>query len=259
MINRDILIPIIATSLLLFLLTTFIIAFLSIYQRKRRQYKIEKQLLQVQFTEELLHTQIEIQEQTLKTISQEIHDNVGQVLSLAKLHLNTFPATTDENIQLKVGDTKDLIGKAINDLRDLSRSMHGDKIADLGIREAIANELKILQNTQQYKTELKIIGEPFKLNNQEEIVIFRVLQEALNNGIKYSKAKNIDVSLLYEPRLFKFILTDDGIGFDTSILQSSHKGIGLKNMQNRTTLIGGIFSITSTINTGTTIQITLNK
>ena|ERR1700744_6189621 len=257
--NRDILIPIIATSLLLFLLSTFIFAFLAVYQRKRRQHKIEKQMLQVQFTEELLHTQIEIQEQTLKTVSQEIHDNVGQVLSLAKLHLNTFPPTNDEGIQLKVGDTKELIGKAINDLRDLSRSMHGDKIADLGIREAIANELKILQNTGQYHTELKIIGDPFRLTNDEEIVIFRVLQEALNNGIKYSKAKNIMVTLSYESRMFKFVLTDDGIGFDTSLLQSSHKGIGLKNMQNRTTLIGGIFSITSIINTGTTIQITLNK
>ena len=259
MTNRDILIPIIATSLLLFLLSAFIFAFLVIYQRKRRQYKIEKQLLQTQFTEELLHTQIEIQKQTLKTISQEIHDNVGQVLSLAKLHLNTFPVTNDENIQVKVGDTKELIGKAINDLRDLSRSLHGDKIADLGIREAIANELKILQNTGQYKTNLKVIGEPFRLSNEEEIVIFRILQEALNNGIKYSKAKNINVTLAYESRMFKFILTDDGVGFDTNLLQSSHKGIGLKNMQNRTALIGGIFSITSIINTGTTIQITLNK
>jgi signal transduction histidine kinase len=259
MTNHDILIPVIATSLLLFLLSTFIFAFLAVYQRKRQQYKIEKQLLQIQFTEELLHTQIEIQEQTLKTISQEIHDNVGQVLSLAKLHLNTFPSTTDEKIQVKVVDTKELIGKAINDLRDLSRSLHGDKIADLGIQEAIANELKILQNTGQYKTSLQIIGEPFKLNNEDEIVIFRVLQEALNNGIKYSKAQNFKVTLTYGHKLFKFVLTDDGVGFDTSLLQSSHKGIGLKNMQNRTSLIGGIFSITSMRNIGTTIQITLNK
>lgn len=259
MTNRDILIPFIATSLLFFVLATFIFAFLAIYQRKRKQHKIEKQLLQTQFTEELLHTQIEIQEQTLKTISQEIHDNVGQVLSLAKLNLNTFPPTDDKSITEKVIDTKGLIGKAINDLRDLSRSLHGDKIADLGLQEAIANELKILQNTGQYTTELKIIGEPFKLNNEEEIVIFRVLQEAVNNAIKYSKAQNIIVTLAYEYRLFKFILIDDGIGFNTSLLQSAHKGIGLKNMQNRTTLIGGIFSITSIINTGTTIQITLNK
>src|ERR1700679_1970035 len=98
MTNHDILIPIVATSLLLFLLTTFIIAFLSIYQRKRRQHTIEKKLLHTQFTQELLRTQIEIQEQTLKNISQEIHDNVGQVLSLAKLNLNTFPIVEDEKI-----------------------------------------------------------------------------------------------------------------------------------------------------------------
>jgi len=93
-----------------------------------------------QFEQELLQTQIEIQEQTLKTISQEIHDNVGQVLSLAKLNLNTFEA----NPEGKLKNTKELVSKAINDLRDLSRSLHGEKIGEIGLQEAIVNELKIL-------------------------------------------------------------------------------------------------------------------
>jgi signal transduction histidine kinase len=93
----------------------------------------ENLLLQAKFQQALLQTQIEIQEQTLTTISQEIHDNIGQVLSLAKLNLNTLQP--DEHEKLK--DTKMLVSKAINDLRDLSRSMHGDKIADLGLQKPL--------------------------------------------------------------------------------------------------------------------------
>ncbi|MEI2749016.1 MAG: histidine kinase [Ferruginibacter sp.] len=111
----------------------------------------EKQAIQLRFQQELLQTQIEIQEQTLKTISQEIHDNVGQILSLAKLNLNIFPAANDEQ-QTKINDTKQLVSKAIIDLRNLSRSMYGDQLNELGLNDAIANELSIIRNTGQFNT-----------------------------------------------------------------------------------------------------------
>ena len=149
--------------------------------------------MQSLFQNELLQTQLEIQEQTLKTISEEIHDNVGQVLSLAKLNLNTF----EINPEKKLTDTKQLISKAINDLRDLSRSMHGDRIAELGLQQSVADEFQILENSGEFKTHLKITGELYKLPPQKEMVLFRIVQEALNNCIKYSKAKNIILELNY--------------------------------------------------------------
>ena len=204
-----------------------------------------------QFQQELLQTQLEIQEQTLKTISEEIHDNVGQVLSLAKLNLNTF----ENNSEQKLQDTRQLISKAINDLRDLSRSMHGDRIAELGLQQSIADELQILQNSGEFETHLKIIGEAYKLLPQKEMVLFRIVQEALNNCIKYSKAKNITVNLDYDKENFSLSVMDDGIGFDTH----ARTGIGLKSMQNRAALIGGEFSIQSAIENGTAITIILPK
>ena len=133
-----------------------------LFQKKKLRYIREKQTLQVQFEQELLQTQIEIQEQTLKTISQEIHDNVGQVLSLAKLNLNTVGPITDERTHAKIESTKELVSKAINDLRDLSRSLHGEKIGEIGLQDAIANELKILQNIGQFETDLTISRQPYK-------------------------------------------------------------------------------------------------
>ncbi len=215
--------------------------------------------MQASFQNELLQTQIEIQEQTLKTISQEIHDNVGQALSLAKLHLNTFEDMESESNKTKINDTKQLVSKAINDLRDLSRSLHGDRIAELGLQEAIGNELKILQNTGKYKTELKITGNSYKLEPQQEMVLFRIFQEAFNNAEKHAKAKNINVQLLYEAAAFQLMISDDGIGFDSESLLPAQTGIGLKSMQNRAALIGGSLSINSKNGNGTIINIELKK
>jgi len=233
--------------------------FIALSIQRRRKMFLEKKEMKIKFEQELLQTQIEIQEQTLKTISQEIHDNIGQVLSLAKLHLNTFEGIESNSNQTKINDTKNLVSKAINDLRDLSRSLHGDKIAELGLQESVENELKILQNTGQYKTELKITGEPYKLAPQKEMVLFRMVQEAMNNAIKHARAKNITIAMLYQPEIFNLIITDDGIGFNTASLQAVQTGIGLKSMQNRAALIDGTFTINSAAGNGTEINIELKK
>lgn len=246
---------IIIVSIVIVLLITFI-SFLIILFNARRKKMIQKQKeMQTQFQQALLQTQIEIQEQTLKTISQEIHDNIGQVLSLAKLNLNTLQL----NETTKLNDTKQLVSKAINDLRDLSRSLHGDKIAELGLPDAIANELKILQNTGQFTTKFKTNGNAYKLTPQKEMVLFRIVQEAMNNAVKHSKAKNITVQLQYEPSQFILKISDDGEGFDLVSLSAAHKGIGLNSMQNRAALIGGIFSIQSKPGNGTVISINLDQ
>ena len=154
-----------------------------------------------------------------------------------------FPTIASEVIQTKVNDTKQLVSKALRDLRDLSRSMHGDKIAELGLQASIESELKILQNTGQFTTSLRVDGSLYNLEPQKEMVLFRMVQEALNNAIKHSKAKNIEVRIQYEPTIFRLSIIDNGIGFNPSTLQSSETGIGLKNMQNRAALINALFHI----------------
>jgi two-component system, NarL family, sensor kinase len=242
-------------TVIVVILIAFVILLSFLFTTKKNKLLKEKELMQSQFSQALLQTQIEIQEQTLKTISQEIHDNIGQVLSLAKLNLGTLQYGEDE----KLNDTKNLVSKAINDLRDLSRSLHGDKIAELGLQEAVANELKILQNTGQYNTALQITGEPYKLEPQKEMVLFRIVQEAIHNAVKHAKAKNITVQLNYQAAAFVLIVTDDGIGFNAADLQAAQTGIGLKSMQNRAALIGGQFNITAANGNGTAIKIELKQ
>jgi two-component system, NarL family, sensor kinase len=244
-------------TIIVIFFVAFVVLLSYLFTTKKNKLIQEKQLMKTQFQQELLQTQIEIQEQTLKTISQEIHDNVGQVLSLAKLNLNTVGNITDQRLQSKIDSTKDLVSKAINDLRDLSRSLHGEKIGEIGLEEAIANELKVLQNTGQYKTGLQINGQVYKLDPQKEMVLFRIVQEALHNAVKHANAANLKVQMNYSPEIFALTISDDGVGFQPEQLPALQTGIGLKSMQNRAALIGGEFSIHSSKNNGTSISIAM--
>lgn len=238
-----------------FVIILFLLWFIINYQKKTILFTAEKKEMQSQFQQELLQTQLEIQEQTLKTISEEIHDNVGQVLSLAKLNLNTLDNAGDKKIQ----DTKNLVAKAINDLRNLSRSIHGDRIAELGLQQSVEDELSILQNSGQFTTALQIHGTAYKLTPQKEMVLFRIVQEALNNALKYSAAKNITVQMDYRPNEFYITVEDDGCGFDIENLPAAKTGIGLNSMKSRAALINGVYNIQSILNKGTSVSVIVAK
>jgi two-component system, NarL family, sensor kinase len=248
---------IILFSLFALLLITIIVISAILYHNRRRKHLEEKNIMKTNFQQELLQTQIEIQEQTLKNISEEIHDNVGQILSLAKLHLNTFPAGTDATVQNKVEETKNLVSKAITDLRNLSRSLHGEKITDIGLQESISSELNILQNTGEFKTKLIIDGDVYKIDGQKQMVLFRIVQEALHNAQKHSGATELWVEMNYQPGMFSLKVCDNGNGFNAAALNNSEKGIGLKSMHNRAALIGGKLSLDSGNGNGTCIHVEL--
>jgi two-component system, NarL family, sensor kinase len=246
---------VIIVILFIFLMVILLVVIVFMYQRRQQSYKREKQLLQSQHTQAILQTQLEIQEQTLATISQEIHDNIGQILSLAKLNLNTMPVQPEG--KPKLDSTVQLVGKAISDLRDLSRSMHGDRIAELGLHEAIAAEMKIVQNTGQFAADMQTDGSIYRLGQQPEMVLFRMVQEALHNAIKHSNASTITIKMNYQPELLTITVSDNGKGFSPQQLEAAQKGIGLKSMQNRAALIGATFSISSPAGKGTFINIEL--
>lgn len=248
---------IIAVTIVFLLLSSSVVVYALIYQKRKKQHTHEVTTLKYIYNQELLKTQIEIQEQTFKNISQEIHDNIGQILSLVKLNLFTFPNQADAVVSKKVNDTDLLVTKAISDLRNLSQSLHGDKIAETGLYNAISNELKILQNTGQYETSISISGEVYSMDPQKEMILFRIVQESINNCVKHAEAKKINVSLKYTNSVFSLIIKDDGKGFDIAALNVTTTGIGLKNMQNRAALIGGKLEIYAETGKGTSVKLEL--
>jgi len=246
-----------------FLLAGFFIVIIIAYANSRKKKFIEeKQIMQSKFQNELLQTQLEIQEQTLKNISQEIHDNIGQALSLAKLNLNTMPAINDEALQQKITNSKELVSKAIIDLRDLSRSLDTDYVQEMGLQRAIEYELELIKKTGTIETTMMVEGSMFRLEKQKELILFRIVQETFNNIIKHAGAKSINVNINYSAKSFTLVIIDDGKGVNLQPLsegENNNFGLGIRNMHNRAKLIGADFKMNSKIGEGTEVKIILNE
>jgi two-component system NarL family sensor kinase len=246
----------IATGIL-FLLVLLLIFFVILYRKSHNIFLKEKELMQINFEQELLKTQLEIQEETLKHISEEIHDNIGQVLSLAKLHLNVLPVPPAKENETSVEKVKQLVGQAITDLRHLSKSLHPDRINELGLQESIKQELDMLEKSGLYETNLQIKGAVFNLSAAKQTIIFRIVQEGISNIIKHAAANRVDVHLVYEQSLFVLELKDNGTGFNQEELNEQTLGIGLRNIRNRSALIGATVHLSQAKPSGTILKIAL--
>lgn len=234
----------------IFLLLSVCIIYLAIFQNKRK----------LLFKQQMLLAQLEIQEQTLKNISQEIHDNIGQGLTLAKLNLNALLPGAGPLLYEKIFHSKELVSRAIADLRDLSRSFDTDYIMEMGLHRAIEYELELLQKTGSLTTYLKVEGMVVKLDKQKELILFRIVQETFTNIIKHAEAVSLAVSIGYEPQALQLRIKDDGKGMDlTSLKQGTNvnSGLGIRNMHSRAKLISADFSMSSMPGQGTEIRIAL--
>lgn len=255
--DEQVIVIIIAGTIMLLLLGIFIISFLFFYQRKRNNHIAQQEQLQANFHKELLKSQIEIQEQTLNQTSREIHDNITQVLSFVKLTLGLTKNLNESEKQLKINESRELVGQTINDLRDLSKSLSFEHIAALGLVKTIEKEVEKVNKSGLIDMTFLVDGEVYTLGEQRELVLFRIFQEALNNALKHSRAKHFKITLQYHSDLFNLTLEDDGAGFSIETLNNK-SGSGLKNMENRAALIGGVAIINSSPDKGCSVNVTLN-
>jgi signal transduction histidine kinase len=206
--------------------------------------------------QELLTVRLEIQEQTYRTISQELHDNIGQVLSLVLLNINTVDVYNAEAAREKLAESKNLVKKAIQDIRDISKTLNTDFINEIGLTNAVDQQLELLKRTGVYATQLVVEGDLYGCEPERELLIFRIVQELLNNIVKHAGANQIIVSMRYELEKLVIKVCDNGKGFDVQTQAlSHHKGLGLRNIPNRLKLIRGAIFFESELKKGTTATI----
>ena len=249
----------ITSTIVLLLLASFITVFFFIFQKRQIQNIQEKAALKTAYDQEILKSQIEVQNQTLQHIGQELHDNIGQLLSVAKINLNILEESENEELDF-IKQTNEIITQSISDLRALTKSLDGDFVKDFGLEESISHELQRIRKTRRFQTEISVLGEKRKLGYEREIVLFRIVQEILNNAIKHSKAKNLTIILHYFVDSFTLKVNDNGKGFDLENINQknlSQAGAGLRNMQRRMELIGGKCSISSEIGKGTEVLLSM--
>lgn len=246
---------IIVIALVFILLTCVVVSIVLFYQKKKFQHRQQMTAAEQQYTESLLQTRLEIQEQTFQNISQEIHDNIGQVLSLVKINMITVDLNKAPEAKVKLQASVTLVAKAIRDLRDLSKSLNPDFISNLGLPMAVEQQLDIMGKTGVYKTHMEVAGEVYKMEAAKELVVFRVIQELLNNIIKHADATEVQVMMQYDNDKLQITVKDNGSGFDYQNTLQVGKGQGLQNILKRIQLINGTTHCTSAIAQGATTVI----
>lgn len=235
------------------MVAVLVIIFFIVFQKRKNKMLFDKIKREREFEEELVKTQSEIQEQTLKNVGQELHDNVGQLLSVANMQLSLIASLTQDSIKSKVDDTKNVITEVINEVRGLSKVLNSEVIQNLGFQESLNTEIERLNKMNLIKAELFCSGDKSVCkNNNDAIILFRILQEFISNTVKYSKATKLTITLKYSPDNLLIIAKDNGVGFDK---ENINKGSGLINMESRTLLIESEFNLISKPNEGTTLNL----
>ena len=211
---------------------------------------VDKMEADLYFQSELVKTRIEIKDQTLSEISKELHDNIGQIISVAIMQLNI--SISNKNVQIsELKDLKNVLAKSLDELRILSRIINKDNLLQNNFLEAIQQDLERIKKLKKIKYNFNQVGLVPSINEEHELIIYRIFQEALHNSLKHSRSDLFDVHIETTDAVFKLKLQDFGIGYDIKKLNS---GIGLNNMKLRAKLIGAKLILNSD-KTGTSVTI----
>jgi signal transduction histidine kinase len=241
--------------ILLFVIGAFISIVFILYQKK---FHFNKKLLKVEsdYQENMLLTQLEIQEQTFQQISREIHDHIGQRLTLARLYINSLLESINITQIDALKESSNLIEEAIGDLKHLSRSLTANIIRDEGLLQALKLEVERVSKITSLRIEMDYGDNLPFLSLENELIIYRIIQEAIQNIIKHAKATHVNISLSFSNRVLLLEIRDNGKGFDLSAFRSaptSHKS-GLDNLKKRAALLQGELNINSEEGKGTSLQ-----
>jgi signal transduction histidine kinase len=210
-------------------------------------------MMNEQHLQEILNTKQEIQHQTMQDIGREIHDNIGQKLTLASIYANKmtyenkFPEQSEQ-----VATIGAILTESIEELRQLSRNLTNTNAAIGELKVLIENECKRVNDLNICKLAWRFNETDYSISNTVKNFILRIIQEFVQNSLKHAGCKNIDLEFEHAESGLTITIQDDGIGFDPdSKERRAKKGIGLSNMKKRAELIGAEFWLTSVTNEGT--------
>jgi signal transduction histidine kinase len=232
---------------------SFLILFVIARQRQNSMHLLQAAREQ-EFSKQLLQVQIEIQEQTFVTLAQELHDNIGQLLGSAKMLIGI----TERNIN-PVPETliaaSESVGNAIAELRSLSKSLNKEWLSHFSLVENMQLEADRINSSGKIHVTILKEDELLPLQSDKQLMLFRIVQEALTNSVRHSMGKNILIQIRNNESDLTLTVADDGVGFDQGSAKLS--GVGMIHLQQRVAILGGTVQVTSQRNHGTTIMIAI--
>lgn len=245
-------------ALLFAILSTVIILSLVQYKRRQVQNRLEQANMRQVFENQLLRARLETQEQSFQFFSEEIHDNIGQTLSVVGMYLYQLQENTDPQNQNRLATLgSELLNKAITDLRGLSHTLNAQYVSKSNLEEILRQELDYINSAKGAICQLEVHGEPEEISSERQTLLFRIIQEGINNALKHAHAEHITVGLAYAAGRLTTKIQDDGKGMPEEAEDKIRTGLGFTNMQLRAKLLGGKLFVESKPRQGTKLWLNI--
>jgi signal transduction histidine kinase len=240
---NEVIIVLIAGTIVFLVLTGIIVFIFLFYQKKRFKHQ-----------RELLQTHTETQEETFTQISEELHDNVGQLLGSTKnLLWITERSLADAPDALRTAIAT--LATAMHDLRSLSKAFNKEWLERFNLVDNLRVESERLNYTGNLVVTVDSSCKDFPLTREDQVIVFRIIQEALHNAMKHAEASRIGITLALDGHRILIQVRDNGKGFDAGTIQEH--GVGLISMKRRTRLLYGTISWASDAADGTMVTISI--
>lgn len=212
-------------------------------------------------TSEILHQKLRMQQVILaqenerKRISRELHDSVAQEMlsSLVDLRVLKYMGMNDKALE-KLRQTEGSLMRLLDEIRHLSVELRPAVLDDFGLEAAFRTHIKNVEKNYGLYVHFESDLEKKRYNGAIETVAYRIGQEAILNSMKYAQVEDVFLSLKEVDGNLRITISDEGVGFDVNDFTPQGTGLGLYGMRERVELVGGSLTITSTRQTGTSVQ-----
>jgi two-component system sensor histidine kinase UhpB len=196
------------------------------------------------------------QEGERRRIARELHDEVGQVLTAVVLQLDHASHAAAGDARRTVEEAREAVRASLDDVRGIARRLRPEALDDLGLNSALAALTNDVARRTGMRVERRLAADLVALSGEEELVVYRVAQEALTNAVKHGRARRAELSLAAEDGTVELCVRDDGAGFDAA---ATPEGTGLRGMRERAVLVGAALDIDSLPGDGTTVRLRLAR
>ncbi len=235
-----------------------IFLFFTTYQKRLLKKELEINKIKTRQQEEILQNTVLSQEKERKRIAQDLHDEVGAMLSVVKLNIAMVERKSDTTASKEIAsETKSYLDEVILQVRRISRALLPPSLEKLGLPAAVEELVNWVNKGDQVEVVIWKTDHEYRFDGKKEMAIFRIIQELLNNALKHAQASRIDIKLRFSPAGLAVSVSDNGVGFN---LQDNGKaGLGLKNLESRAQILNARIKLRSAPGKGTSAVIFLKS
>ena len=227
---------------------------------EQKQELIENEYKQLKQKHQLVAAASILQgeEEERKRLAKDLHDGLGGLLTGVKISLSNIKG----NMLLQQEDVfiferaLDMLDNSITELRRVAHNMMPEALVKFGLAIAIKDFCESINSMKALSIAFQVVGQPRRFASSQEIIIYRIVQELLNNALKHSNAEKALVQLSFELNEFSLTVEDNGRGFDKALIESSNTN-GWKNIKSRVEYLKGSLDVSTTLEEGTSVHIRL--